>query len=341
MSTEIPATVNADEVTSWSDDVDVVVVGFGIAGGCAAVSAAAAGRERAGARTRGGSRRHLVDGRRSLLPRRRNRGPAGHRARRLGRGDVQVPGRGVPRARARQDPRLLRRQRRALQLAGGLGLSVRAQLLPRQGGRPARHRGAVVHRQREGVAVLRAGDTRAARTLGAGARRTGWRVDGHRPAAQAGRRARGADPLRDRRDQPRRRRRCGGRRRVEALHRNRCGQGEFGDHRRRRLRDEPRDGRRAHPGAGPAAAHQAPRPGRALHPGQPQRRRSRHPARRLGRRRRQAPGPAVHHRRRLPAGDPAHRRHRQQGRASGSSPRIPTIRALRLSCWSSRIRRRT
>lgn len=30
-------------VASWSDDVDVVVIGFGIAGGCAAVSAAAAG----------------------------------------------------------------------------------------------------------------------------------------------------------------------------------------------------------------------------------------------------------------------------------------------------------
>ncbi|MEZ0365136.1 FAD-binding protein [Mycobacterium sp. pUA109] len=43
MSTQIPATVRADDVASWSDDVDVVVVGFGIAGGCAAVSAAAAG----------------------------------------------------------------------------------------------------------------------------------------------------------------------------------------------------------------------------------------------------------------------------------------------------------
>src|SRR6201992_2842175 len=43
MSTEIPATVRADTVTSWSDDVDVLVLGFGIAGGCAAVSAAAAG----------------------------------------------------------------------------------------------------------------------------------------------------------------------------------------------------------------------------------------------------------------------------------------------------------
>lgn len=43
MSTQIPATRKADDVTSWSDDVDVVVVGFGIAGGCAAISAAAAG----------------------------------------------------------------------------------------------------------------------------------------------------------------------------------------------------------------------------------------------------------------------------------------------------------
>jgi 3-oxo-5alpha-steroid 4-dehydrogenase len=40
MSTEIPATVSAKDVTAWSDDVDVVVIGFGIAGGCAAVSAA-------------------------------------------------------------------------------------------------------------------------------------------------------------------------------------------------------------------------------------------------------------------------------------------------------------
>ncbi|CAM3228785.1 FAD-binding protein [Mycobacterium simiae] len=43
MSTEIPATVPVDGVTAWSDDVDVLVIGFGIGGGCAAVSAAAAG----------------------------------------------------------------------------------------------------------------------------------------------------------------------------------------------------------------------------------------------------------------------------------------------------------
>jgi 3-oxo-5alpha-steroid 4-dehydrogenase len=40
---EIPETVNAADVTVWSDEVDVLVIGFGIAGGCAAVSAAAAG----------------------------------------------------------------------------------------------------------------------------------------------------------------------------------------------------------------------------------------------------------------------------------------------------------
>ena len=40
---DTPATVDISAVTEWSDEVDVVVVGFGIAGGCAAVTAAAAG----------------------------------------------------------------------------------------------------------------------------------------------------------------------------------------------------------------------------------------------------------------------------------------------------------
>lgn len=40
---DIPTTVAASDVTDWSDEVDVVVIGFGIGGGCAAVSAAAAG----------------------------------------------------------------------------------------------------------------------------------------------------------------------------------------------------------------------------------------------------------------------------------------------------------
>ena len=43
MSTEIPETVAVADVTSWSDEFDVVVIGFGISGGSAAVSAAAVG----------------------------------------------------------------------------------------------------------------------------------------------------------------------------------------------------------------------------------------------------------------------------------------------------------
>ena len=43
MTTEVPECVEAADVTNWSDEVDIVVMGFGIAGGCAAVSAAAAG----------------------------------------------------------------------------------------------------------------------------------------------------------------------------------------------------------------------------------------------------------------------------------------------------------
>ena len=43
MNTDIPDTIAAADVASWSDEVDVVVIGFGIAGGCAAVTAAAAG----------------------------------------------------------------------------------------------------------------------------------------------------------------------------------------------------------------------------------------------------------------------------------------------------------
>ncbi|KUH93249.1 FAD-binding protein [Mycobacterium sp. IS-3022] len=46
MNTQIPDapdTIAAADVTAWSDEADVVVIGFGIAGGCAAVSAAAEG----------------------------------------------------------------------------------------------------------------------------------------------------------------------------------------------------------------------------------------------------------------------------------------------------------
>lgn len=43
MSSELPHPIAVGDVTEWSDAVDVVVVGFGIAGGCAALEAARSG----------------------------------------------------------------------------------------------------------------------------------------------------------------------------------------------------------------------------------------------------------------------------------------------------------
>ena len=102
-----------------------------------------------------GVRRHQRDGGRALLPRRRYSGAAGHRRRGLRRGDVQVPDGGQPGPRRGQDPRLLRRQRRALRLDRGAGHGVRAVALREEGRHPARHAGADVHRQREGAPVPR------------------------------------------------------------------------------------------------------------------------------------------------------------------------------------------
>src|ERR1700712_5478494 len=43
MSLDLPAPISEVDVETWSDEVDVVVVGFGIAGACAALEAARAG----------------------------------------------------------------------------------------------------------------------------------------------------------------------------------------------------------------------------------------------------------------------------------------------------------
>ena len=43
MTTDLPDLVHAADVEDWTDEADVVVVGFGIAGGCAALEAARAG----------------------------------------------------------------------------------------------------------------------------------------------------------------------------------------------------------------------------------------------------------------------------------------------------------
>ena len=192
---QIPDTVDAADVTSWSDEVDVVVIGFGIAGGSAAVSAAAAGArvlvlEKAAA---AGGTSAMAGGHFYLGGGTAVQQATGHpdTADEMYKYLVAVSHGSGP----REDPRLLRRQRRTLQLVGGLGFSVRTQLLPGKGRRPAGHRGPVVHGQREGVAVQRTGQARAARPLRAGSRRTRRRRDGHRPAGETGRRTRRPDPL--------------------------------------------------------------------------------------------------------------------------------------------------
>jgi len=45
MSAAIPETVAVQDITEWSGEVDVLVIGFGMGGGCAAVSAAEAGAQ--------------------------------------------------------------------------------------------------------------------------------------------------------------------------------------------------------------------------------------------------------------------------------------------------------
>ena len=313
VSTEIPDTVDAADVTVWSDEVDVVVIGFGIAGGCAAVSAAAAGAkvlvlEKAAAA--GGT---SVDGGWPLLSRRRHRGAAGHRSRRQRRRDVQVPGRGVAASptTTRSAPTATAASSTSTGWRTWAFSSSAASTRARSSSRPAPRGCPTPATRRCGRSASRRSPRRAATPCRCPA---SWAVPPWSSTCCVKR----ADEL-----GVQIRYETGATNLVvddgavvgvalEALRRNRCDQSQVGHHRRRRLRDEPRDGRRAHPRAGPEAAHQAPRRGRALHPGQPQRRRPRHPDGRLGGRRRQEPGRAVHHRRRLPAGDPAHRRHRQQ-----------------------------
>src|ERR1700712_5135404 len=43
MTTDLPELLHATDVETWTDEVDVVVIGFGIAGACAALEAARAG----------------------------------------------------------------------------------------------------------------------------------------------------------------------------------------------------------------------------------------------------------------------------------------------------------
>ena len=182
---DIPDTVNAADVTSWSDEVDVLVIGFGIAGGCAAVSAAAAGAnvmvlEKAAA---AGGTSAMAGGHFYLGGGTAVQQATGHEdsADEMYKYLVAVSGRPRP----RQDP--LCTAKRASSTSIGLkrlAFSLNAATgRARWWSRPA-PRGCATPATK-GVAVLREGHTLAARTFSSGAGGVGRRRHGHRPARQA------------------------------------------------------------------------------------------------------------------------------------------------------------
>ena len=288
----------------------MVVIGFGIAGGCAAVSAAAAG-----ARVLVLERAAVAGGTTSLA--------GGHFY--LGGGTAVQQATGHADSPEEMYKYLVAVSREPdhdkiraycdgsvehFNWLEDLGFQFERSYFPGKVVVPPGTEGLMLHRQREGVAVLRAGHAGAARALRAGARRTGRRrmvIDLLvKRAADLGVQIRyetGATDLIVDDDGA-----VVGVH-VEALHRNRCGQGQSGHHRRRRIRDEPRDGRQAHARTGPAApSTTAVRPTSWATPTTT--------ASASGWASRPAAPPSTWTRcsspRRLSAGDPADRPHRQQ-----------------------------
>ena len=256
---QIPETVDAADVPSWSDEVDVIVIGFGISGGSAAVSAAAAGAkvlvlEKAAA---AGGTSAMAGGHFYL-----GGGTAVQQA--TGHDDTPeemykylvavTPEPDHEKIRAYCDGSV-----EHFNWLEDLGFQFERSFYPGKVVVPPGTEG-LSYTGNEKVYPFTENAKPAPRghsvpvpgELGGAA----MVID---LLAQAGRRARRGSPLRDRGDQPCRRRRDRGRRRVEALHRNRCDQSEGGHHRRRWFRDEPRHGGRAHPGPWPEATHQASR----------------------------------------------------------------------------------
>ena len=185
MNTDIPDTIAAADVASWSDEVDVVVIGFGIAGGCAAVTAAAAGAsvlvlERAAA---AGGTTSMAGGHFYLGGGTAVQQATGH--------DDTAEEMYSTWSRSPANPTwrrsgVLRRQRRTLQLAGGPWAFSSSAATTRAGRGAAGHRGLVLHRQREGVAVLRAGQGRRRAAIRCRCPVNRRRGDGDRPAAPSG-----------------------------------------------------------------------------------------------------------------------------------------------------------
>ena len=228
VTSEIPPTIDAAAVTDWSDDVDVLVIGFGIAGGCAAVSAAEAGArvlvlERAaaagGTSSMAGGHFYLGGGTAVQLA-------TGHddSAEEMYKYLVAVSREPEhDKIRAYCDGSV-----EHFNWLEALGFQFERSYYPGKVVVPPGTEGLSYTGNEKVWPFIEQAKPAPARSFGPGARRAGRRVDGHRSPGEAGGRRRRAVPLRDRGDQPRRRRRCGRRRRLEALHRNRRGQGQGG-----------------------------------------------------------------------------------------------------------------
>ena len=117
-------------IEQWHFEADVVVAGYGIAGVSASIEAAASGRRRVGARAHERLGRRCGAGRRIHLSGRRDPVAAGTRVRGLPRQhEIVHDGRTRSRRRRGEDHRLLRRQRRALQLARRQRCAVQGEFL--------------------------------------------------------------------------------------------------------------------------------------------------------------------------------------------------------------------
>ena len=195
MTTEIPETVNAADVTDWSDEFDVVVIGFGIAGGCAAVSAAAAG-----ARVLVLERAAAAGGTTSMA--------GGHFY--LGGGTAVQQATGHPDSPEEMYKYLVAVSRdpehdkiRAycegsvehFNWLEDLGFQFERSYYPGKVVVPPGTEGLSYTGNEKVWPFTETGEARSAWPLSPGARRVGWRGHGHRPACQTCRRTRRSGPL--------------------------------------------------------------------------------------------------------------------------------------------------
>ena len=208
-NTAIPETVPVGTLPADTPSYDVVVVGFGIAGGCAALEAARAGArvlllEKAAVHggTSAMSGGHFYLGAGTAVQQ-----ATGHEDSVEDMYNYLVAASKEP---EKDKIRVYCEESVAhFDWLEALGFEFERSYYPREGGHPARHPGPDVHRQREGVALQGGRPARAARPQGAGARRHRGHQARDGPAARPLRGGRRRGALRDRRDPARRLRATG------------------------------------------------------------------------------------------------------------------------------------